>query len=63
MDRFYSKLVFLTLSVTSTGLDKHISLLPNLGPYSQNFIFIVTYEWALLARVFVTGKPFHPSVM
>jgi hypothetical protein len=22
----------------------------NLGPYSQNFIFLVTYEWALEAR-------------
>ncbi len=31
--------------------------------YSQHFIFLVTYEWALKATVFVPGKPFQLSVM
>ncbi len=34
MDRFLGKLVFLLLSVTFTGLDKHTSLLHN--PYITN---------------------------
>jgi len=34
-----------------------------LGPYSQNFIFIVTYKQAQQVRVFVTGKYFQPSLM
>ncbi len=34
-----------------------------LMPYSQDFIFFANYEWAELARVFVPGKPFQPSVM
>ncbi len=49
---------------------KHASLFLNyaktnfvtlgLGPYSQHFIFFVTYKWAYYSRVFVTGKPFQP---
>ena len=31
--------------------------------YSQHFIFIVTYEWAQEAGVFVPGKTFQPSVI
>ncbi len=33
------------------------------GPYSEYFIFLVTFEWAQQARVFVPNKPFQPSVM
>ncbi len=29
----------------------------NQNLFSQHFIFFVTYEWALQARAFVTGKP------
>ncbi len=31
--------------------------------FLQHFIFFATYEWALLARVLVPGKPFQPIVM
>jgi hypothetical protein len=34
-----------------------------LVPYSQHFIFFVTYEWVLEAMLFVTGEPFQPSVI
>jgi hypothetical protein len=30
---------------------------------SLHFVFIVPYEWAHWARVFVTGKPVQPSFM
>jgi hypothetical protein len=33
------------------------------GPYLQHFIFFVTYELAQQARVFVTSKPFQPSLI
>ncbi len=33
------------------------------GPYSQHLILFVTNEWFQKDRVFVTGKPFHPSTM
>jgi hypothetical protein len=33
------------------------------GSYSQHFVFFVTYKLAQLARVFVPGKPFQPSVI
>jgi hypothetical protein len=32
-------------------------------PYQQHFIFFVAYEWAPKARVFVTDRPFQPSLM
>jgi hypothetical protein len=32
-------------------------------PYSQNFIFLVTYEWAQLANVLVLCKPFQLRIM
>jgi hypothetical protein len=35
----------------------------DLGPYSQQFIFIVTYKCAKKARGFVPGKPLQHSVM
>jgi hypothetical protein len=34
-----------------------------MGPYSQHFIFFVTYKWAKIVGVFVLGKLFQPSVM
>ncbi len=34
-----------------------------LGPYSQNFIFFVTYEWVQYARVFLRGKHLQPTVI
>ncbi len=34
-----------------------------LKPYSQHFIFFVTYECAKQAEVFFPGKPFKLSVM
>jgi hypothetical protein len=34
-----------------------------LGPYSQHFIFFVTYELVQLARVFISSKPWQPDVM
>jgi hypothetical protein len=34
----------------------------NQGPYSQHFIFFVTYEFAQLARVFLPGDAFYSSV-
>jgi hypothetical protein len=37
--------------------------LANLGPYSQRFIFFVTYKWAYLARVFVFDRFIQPSLM
>ncbi len=33
------------------------------GPYSPPFIPFVTYKWLQLAKVFVPGKPFRPSVV
>ncbi len=33
------------------------------GPYSQNFIFFITYKGAQYARVFVRGKPLLSSQM
>jgi len=35
----------------------------NQEPYSQHFIFIVTYEQAQYVKVFVTGKSFHHGLM
>ncbi len=35
----------------------------DLGPYSQHFIFFVTYKWAKKARGVVPGKPLQHSVM
>jgi hypothetical protein len=35
----------------------------NRWSYLQHVIFVVTYEWAPKARVFVPVKPFQPSVM
>jgi hypothetical protein len=40
-----------------------ISCIIIVGPYSQHFIFIVTYEWAQKAKVFVHVRPFQPSLM
>jgi hypothetical protein len=35
-----------------------------LDPYSQDFIFFVTYEYgSKKPKVFVLGKPFHASLM
>ncbi len=34
-----------------------------LGPYSQHFIFFVTYGWAQQARVFVPDEHFQLSVL
>jgi hypothetical protein len=34
-----------------------------IATYSQNFIFIVTYERAQSARALVPGKPFGPRVI
>ncbi len=34
----------------------------NQGPYSQHFIFFVTYEWDQKARAFVLGKPLQACV-
>jgi hypothetical protein len=31
------------------------------GPDSKHFIIFVTDEWAHIARVFVLGKPLHPT--
>ncbi len=43
LNKYHNKLVYLLLSVTSTGLDKHISLLRN--QYIKNlFCFIVYYK-------------------
>jgi hypothetical protein len=44
------------------GLCRSVSL-AGMGPYSQHFIFFVTYELSQSARVFVTSKPFQPNVM
>ena len=33
------------------------------GSYSKHFIFLITYEWAQFLRVFVSVKPFKPSLM
>ncbi len=33
------------------------------GPYSQHFIFLVTYEWDEKARVFVSGKAFPAKLL
>jgi hypothetical protein len=38
-------------------------VLKSLVPYSQQFIFFVTYEWAKYSWVFVPSKPFQPRVM
>ncbi len=37
--------------------------LPNKVWFYYHFIFFVTYDWAQKARVFVTGKPFWPTVV
>jgi hypothetical protein len=34
-----------------------------LGPYSQHYIFFVSYKSAQLARAFVTGKLLQPGVI
>jgi hypothetical protein len=34
-----------------------------LGPYSQHFIFFISYEFAQKARAFFSGQPFLSSVM
>jgi hypothetical protein len=33
------------------------------GPYSQDFVFFVTYEWAQLASVLAPGSPFQTNLM
>ncbi len=40
------------------SFNKPLNRLP--GPYSQHFIFFITYKWAQYARVF---DPSKPSVM
>jgi hypothetical protein len=34
-----------------------------MGPFSQHFIFFITYEKVQLARLLVPGRLFQPSIM
>jgi hypothetical protein len=47
----------------SIGFDADMKYLGCWRPYSQHFIFFVTYEWAQKAKVLVTGEPFQSSIM
>ena len=42
---------------------QELTILLGPGPYTQHFIFFITYKWAQKARVFVLGKPSKRSVM
>ncbi len=44
-------------------LDKDLDWQRPQGPYSQNFIFFVTYGQAQYIGMFTTGKPLQLSVM
>ncbi len=43
--------------------EKNVLLIRLLTPFSQHFIFFVTYEWVQWTRVFVPSMLLHAIVM